>query len=160
MRAREMHPLCCILIDSPRVGDRSPAPELYGVVEGEASSSTVAVAGVLYKWTNFGKGWRSRWFSLRNGVLSYSKIPRGEEVCFSEGGGVRLIGTAASRLSRPNASGGGRNPPKPVGVIYLKVSECRKMVRIDSFVYFWCNLVSRGGSFLIFLEMLTKIGGD
>nr|XP_029123098.1 oxysterol-binding protein-related protein 2A isoform X6 [Elaeis guineensis] len=132
MRARAMHPLCCISIDCPRVGDRSPAPaepepELYGVVEGEASSSAVAVAvaGVLYKWINFGKGWRSRWFSLRNGVLSYSKIPQGEEVSFSEGEGVRLIGTAASRLSRANVSCGGRNPPKPVGVVYLKISSFR-----------------------------------
>lgn len=136
-----MHPLCCISIDWPAIGDRSPVPAepepvLGGGGEGEGSSSAVAVAGVLYKWTNYGKGWRSRWFSLRNGVLSYFKIPRQEEVPFTDGDGVRLIGTAATRLSRANASCGRRNPPKPVGVVYLKVSVYQRMVKIDPFVYF------------------------
>ncbi|XP_010919505.1 oxysterol-binding protein-related protein 2A isoform X1 [Elaeis guineensis] len=135
MRAGEMHPLCCICMDWPGIGDRSPVPadpetELGGGGGGkgecEGSSSTVAVAGVLYKWTNYGKGWRSRWFSLQNGVLSYFKIPRREEVPFSEGDGVRLIGTAATRLSRANAIGSHRNPPKPVGVVYLKISSFRE----------------------------------
>ncbi|KAK9698381.1 hypothetical protein RND81_08G100400 [Saponaria officinalis] len=35
----------------------------------------LSVAGPLYKWTNYGKGWRSRWFLLRgDGTLSYRKI--------------------------------------------------------------------------------------
>ncbi|KAK1411345.1 hypothetical protein QVD17_37893 [Tagetes erecta] len=34
-------------------------------------------SGVLYKWTSYSKGWRLRWFELRNdGRLSYSKILR------------------------------------------------------------------------------------
>jgi hypothetical protein len=32
------------------------------------------VTEVLYKWTNIGKGWQSRWFAIHDGVLSYSKI--------------------------------------------------------------------------------------
>lgn len=30
--------------------------------------------GVLHKWVNYGKGWRSRWFVLEDGVLSYYKL--------------------------------------------------------------------------------------
>uniref|UniRef100_A0A803L0Y6 PH domain-containing protein n=1 Tax=Chenopodium quinoa TaxID=63459 RepID=A0A803L0Y6_CHEQI len=29
-----------------------------------------AIAGILYKWVNYGKGWRSRWFVLEDGVSS------------------------------------------------------------------------------------------
>ena len=32
------------------------------------------ISGILYKWVNYGKGWRPRWFVLRDGVLSYYKI--------------------------------------------------------------------------------------
>ncbi|KAJ4982192.1 hypothetical protein NE237_033029 [Protea cynaroides] len=33
-----------------------------------------SVAGILYKWVNYGKGWRSRWFVLDDGVLLYYKV--------------------------------------------------------------------------------------
>ena len=29
---------------------------------------------ILYKWVNYGKGWRPRWLVLQDGVLSYFKI--------------------------------------------------------------------------------------
>ncbi|KAH1245322.1 Oxysterol-binding protein-related protein 1C [Glycine max] len=32
------------------------------------------ISGILYKWVNYGKGWRPRWFVLQDGVLSYYKI--------------------------------------------------------------------------------------
>lgn len=91
MRVKEMHPLCCISLESPGIGDQSPdmwlsrtrslpASSVSGFCgsEGNAQGSEGRVAGVLYKWTNYGKGWRSRWFLLKNGVLSYSKIRRPE----------------------------------------------------------------------------------
>lgn len=67
-----MHPLCCIAIDSPWISD--PDPEPAAGEPDNADGSDVVVAGVLHKWTHFGRGWRSRWFSLRNGVLTYAKI--------------------------------------------------------------------------------------
>lgn len=32
------------------------------------------ISGILYKWVNYGRGWRPRWFFLHDGVLSYYKI--------------------------------------------------------------------------------------
>lgn len=32
------------------------------------------ISGILYKWVNYGRGWRARWFFLQDGVLSYFKI--------------------------------------------------------------------------------------
>ncbi|XP_009401674.2 oxysterol-binding protein-related protein 1B-like isoform X2 [Musa acuminata AAA Group] len=126
MRAREMpHPLCCISIDCPGLGARSPepdnpTPDPDGAGEGPSSA---AVAGILCKWTNIGKGWRYRWFSLQSGVLSYSKIRRGDPPLVPEGsGGVRLIGRTAALFSQAAAASATacRKPRKPVRVVHLK----------------------------------------
>lgn len=121
MRAREMHPLCCIALDCPGAGgDRSPeTPQVGSDGNAGGGAADVGVAGLLYKWTNYGKGWRSRWFSLRNGVLSYSKIRGREGPPPPVPADVRLIGDASARFSRADPAG--RQPQKPVGVVYLKV---------------------------------------
>ncbi|XP_068634062.1 oxysterol-binding protein-related protein 2A isoform X2 [Aristolochia californica] len=135
MPIREMHPLCCISLESPAIGDRSPlnsavrveygmdlAPVTSGSdcrVAGTDGRSNVSVAGVLFKWTNYGKGWRSRWFLLRNGILSYSKTRRSDSLASTEE--VRMIGNA-SRLDR---CGSKWKQQKTVGVVHLKVSTFR-----------------------------------
>jgi hypothetical protein len=90
----------------------------------------VAVAGVLHKWTNYGRGWRERWFSLRDGVLSYSKIRSdagaaggAPEGGIAEDGEVRLIGGASARIA------GDRRPEKPAGVVCLKVGVSSSLAR-------------------------------
>ncbi|KAH9621255.1 hypothetical protein KSS87_010068 [Heliosperma pusillum] len=77
MRVKDMHQLCCITLDSGSSGGGgNPTPPLPTTRRSESlGSDTVSVAGPLYKWTNYGKGWRSRWFLLRgDGGLSYTKI--------------------------------------------------------------------------------------
>lgn len=115
------HPLCCISIDCPGFGGRSPAPSFQPEDSrgGESPPSYDAVAGVLCKWTNIGKGWRHRWFSLEGGVLTYSKIRRRDPTLVPAGGGVRLIGSAAAAA----ASTGCRKAQKPVRVVRHKVSK-------------------------------------
>ncbi|GAB4857055.1 Oxysterol-binding protein- protein 2A [Ancistrocladus abbreviatus] len=147
MRVKEMHPLCCISLDSPVIGDQSPAATLSrnGSVKGWPPVSTVAggsdgnagrpvpgseasVAGVLYKWTNYGKGWRSRWFLLRNGVLCYSKIRLPENLdSLPSGDEVRFIGDVSSaRLSRMDSCGR-RKLHRTNAVVHLKqVSSFRE----------------------------------
>ena len=137
MRVKEMHPLCCISLESPGIGDRSPEVTLTrngsgfsaAMVSGGSdcnagrpARSEASFAGVLYKWTNYGKGWRSRWFLLRNGVLSYSKILRPESMALPPAGDeFRVIGDVSSgRLIRLGSSGR-QKPHKTVGIVHLKV---------------------------------------
>ncbi|CAH8358378.1 unnamed protein product [Eruca vesicaria subsp. sativa] len=90
-----------------------------------------SVAGILHKWTNYGKGWRSRWFLLRDGILSYSKIRRPENVnMLSPSDDVRLIGdNSDDRLSKMyscSGRGGRRKHHKTIGIVHLKVSSYRE----------------------------------
>ncbi|TVU31771.1 hypothetical protein EJB05_23471 [Eragrostis curvula] len=123
MRARDLHPLCCLAGEwqpcaGLGAGDRAPPEEL----EAEAGAAPApAVAGVLYKWTNIGKGWRPRWFAIRGGVLAYSKIRRRvaaeppPESPATAAAAVRLIGVA-----RGGAGGAGE---RPIGFVHLKISS-------------------------------------
>ena len=93
----------------------------------------MAVEGVLHKWTNYGRGWRERWFSLRDGVLSYSKIradaPGAGAGAADDDREVRLIG---ARI------GIARRTEKPAGVVCLKVRAClRSFVRSSSCAIRW-----------------------
>ncbi|CAH2071457.1 unnamed protein product [Thlaspi arvense] len=110
-------------------------PATDGITENGGSdreklASGRSVAGILYKWTNYGKGWRSRWFLLRDGILSYSKIRRPENVnSLSPSDDVRLIGdNSTDRLSRMvSCSGRGRRKHhKTIGIVHLKVSSYRE----------------------------------
>lgn len=120
MRVKEMHPLCCISLESPGgIGSHSPEPDAAALSRTRSlpaggsdgigrRGSEATVAGVLYKWTNYGKGWRSRWFLLRNGVLSYAKIRWPENLnLLSHFDDVRLIGdVTANRLARMDRDAG------------------------------------------------------
>ncbi|KAG8362689.1 hypothetical protein BUALT_Bualt05G0074200 [Buddleja alternifolia] len=142
MRVKEMHPLCCITLESPAIGDGSPEPTLLrtgsavnfsggGSDRGgsDAVSSSTSVAGILYKWTNYGKGWRSRWFTLRNnGVLSYSKTRRPDAP--PPGNDVLLIGSATG-----NRRSGSRKQSKSVGIVHLKISSFRESKSDDRRFY-------------------------
>lgn len=141
MRVKEMHPLCCISLESPSIGNQSPdmylprTKSLPASLEASGSEAnntsggsegSTTVAGILYKWTNYGKGWRSRWFLLKNGVLSYAKIRRPENLnLLSPSDDVRLIGDVSThRLSRLNSESNLRRKyinKTPSPVVHLKV---------------------------------------
>ena len=154
MRVKEMHPLCCISLESGAagIGDQSPetatlsrarslpaslaAAEFKGGSDGNArraAGSEAAVAGVLQKWTNYGKGWRSRWFMLRNGVLSYAKIRRTDCLngLLTPADDVRFIGDlSANSLSRmaektaaAGAGGRSKHRQRTVAIVHLKVTK-------------------------------------
>ncbi|XP_013733981.2 oxysterol-binding protein-related protein 2A isoform X1 [Brassica napus] len=145
MRVKELHPLCCITLESPHALDDNkpppqpvtnltrsrslPATSLTGGSNRRSLASAGSVAGILYKWTNFSKGWRSRYFLLRDGILSYSKIRRPENLnLLSSSDDVRLIGNiSADRLSRMDSCSGRRKQEKSVGIVHLKqVSSFRE----------------------------------
>ncbi|XP_025012170.1 oxysterol-binding protein-related protein 1C isoform X2 [Ricinus communis] len=89
------------------------------------------ISGILYKWVNYGKGWRPRWFVLQDGVLSYYKIHGPDKIIVNRETekGSKVIGEESMRrLSRPNNNNGHYHQPKrnPVGEIHLKVSSIRE----------------------------------
>ncbi|KAJ4961267.1 hypothetical protein NE237_021177 [Protea cynaroides] len=97
-------------------------------VSGVANGS---VAGILYKWVNYGKGWRSRWFVLEDGVLSYYKVHGPDKISISpvREKSVKVIGEDSLRYMRKaNLGCGSRGSVKrwkPFGEIHLKVSSIR-----------------------------------
>ncbi|KAK1644984.1 hypothetical protein QYE76_062789 [Lolium multiflorum] len=97
------------------------------------------ISGVLYKWVNYGRGWRPRWFALSDGVLSYYKIHGPDRILLSRDTdrAAKVIGEdSLRRLARPSTSSSAapnsnghhhQHPPrKPLGEIHLKVSTVRE----------------------------------
>jgi Pleckstrin homology domain len=93
----------------------------------EAGHGAVVVTGLLYKWVNYGKGWRSRWFVLEDGVLSYYKVHGPDKISVGPvcgaNAGVRVIGEDSLRRVRRDQAFGSTNGRKwkPFGEIHLKV---------------------------------------
>ncbi|KZV28832.1 Oxysterol-binding protein [Dorcoceras hygrometricum] len=101
------------------------------------------ISGVLYKWVNYGKGWRPRWFVLQDGVLSYYKIHGPDKIVVNQDTekGSRVIGEdSMRRISRQHHNhlhlhhqhhrngniGSPSKSRKPVGEVHLKVSSIRE----------------------------------
>ncbi|KAF5729866.1 oxysterol-binding protein-related protein 2A isoform X4 [Tripterygium wilfordii] len=154
MRVKELHPLCCISLESTVAGDQSPRISLTrarslpagslavsggsdGNVVRHSPGSDATVAGVIYKWTNYGKGWRSRWFLLRNGVISYSKIRRPENLnLLAPTDDIRLIGEiSTNRLARIDGNDGRLKPRKSLGIVHLKIASFRESKSDDRRFY-------------------------
>ncbi|GFS41786.1 OSBP(oxysterol binding protein)-related protein 1C [Actinidia rufa] len=86
------------------------------------------ISGILYKWVNYGRGWRPRWFVLQDGVLSYYKIHGPDKIVVSQETekGSRVIGEDSLRRIARNKNGGSQLQRKPVGEVHLKVSSIRE----------------------------------
>ncbi|XWS21585.1 hypothetical protein CRYUN_Cryun30bG0066900 [Craigia yunnanensis] len=89
------------------------------------------ISGVLYKWVNYGKGWRPRWFVLQDGVLSYYKIHGPNKIVFSQETkkGSKVIGEESLRIisrHRNSISDHSQTCCKPFGEVHLKVSSIRE----------------------------------
>lgn len=105
------------------------------------------IAGVLYKWVNYGKGWKSRWFVLEDGVLSYYKIHGPDKILMSpeREKRMRVIGDDSLRYIRKTNSNhngvGGSKQWKPFGEIHLKVYSCLYMFFLCGYfcIFSVCN---------------------
>ncbi|KAJ8445131.1 hypothetical protein Cgig2_029503 [Carnegiea gigantea] len=155
-----MHPFCCVSPNSdhnpaPRRNFPSmpPQPPLsaeaaaarangdYAKQQAAADQREVkindivgnGICGILYKWVNYGKGWRPRWFVLQDGVLSYYKIHGPHKITLSAESekGSKVIGDESIRRIRRHKHSPPPPPPpplprKPFGEIHLKVSSIRE----------------------------------
>ena len=95
------------------------------------------ISGVLYKWVNYGRGWRPRWFVLQDGVLSYYKIHGPDKIAVNhetERGSMVIGEESFRRLSRSNRTQSRLR--KPVGEIHLKVFLSFFMPCLDGFAFF------------------------
>ncbi|KAF9608471.1 hypothetical protein IFM89_009837 [Coptis chinensis] len=86
------------------------------------------ISGILYKWVNYGKGWRPRWFVLQDGVLSYYKTHGPDKVKDFDTKSTKIIGEDSFRfVSRhKNHCPVSHSHPNPVGEVHLKVSSIRE----------------------------------
>ncbi|EOY16186.1 OSBP(oxysterol binding protein)-related protein 1C isoform 2 [Theobroma cacao] len=89
------------------------------------------ISGVLYKWVNYGKGWRPRWFVLQDGVLSYYKIHGPDKIVVSQETekGSKVIGEESFRIISRHRNSISHHPltrRKPFGEVHLKVSSIRE----------------------------------
>ncbi|XP_022773205.1 oxysterol-binding protein-related protein 1C-like isoform X2 [Durio zibethinus] len=89
------------------------------------------ISGVLYKWVNYGRGWRPRWFVLQDGVLSYYKIHGPDRIVVSQETekGSKVIGEESLRIisrHRNSMSHHSLTRRKPFGEVHLKVSSIRE----------------------------------
>lgn len=88
------------------------------------------ICGILYKWVNYGKGWRPRWFVLQDGVLSYYKIHGRDKIVVNEETekGSKVIGEVSMRRISRHKNGFSNQTHqvplrrKPFGEVHLKVS--------------------------------------
>ncbi|KAK7275688.1 hypothetical protein RIF29_16809 [Crotalaria pallida] len=91
------------------------------------------ISGILYKWVNYGKGWRPRWFVLQDGVLSYYKIHGPDKIVVNSETekGYKVIGEESMRRISRNRNSNNQqlqqfHRSKPSGEIHLKVSSIRE----------------------------------
>ncbi|EFJ08416.1 hypothetical protein SELMODRAFT_236037 [Selaginella moellendorffii] len=108
------------------------------MIEGRSSAANPNVAGVLHKWVNFGKRWRSRWFVLHDGVLSYYKVHGPDKLYVNQElqKGVRVIGDEAQKLMRkPRKHWNEKRPRKTSGDVHLMVASIRKSKSDDKKFY-------------------------
>ncbi|KAL2893176.1 Oxysterol-binding protein-related protein 1C [Bienertia sinuspersici] len=88
------------------------------------------ICGILYKWVNYGKGWRPRWFVLQDGVVSYYKIHGPDKITLTSESekGFKVIGDESMRRIRRSHHPSSSHPlrRKPFGEVHLKVSSIRE----------------------------------
>ncbi|KAI4375121.1 hypothetical protein MLD38_013030 [Melastoma candidum] len=114
------------LHNQPRSTSVREQPDLVDVKINDIVGS--GVSGILYKWVNYGKGWRPRWFVLQDGVLAYYKIHGPDRIVVNKETekGAKVIGEDSRRRVSKNGHAGSQLQRKPFGEVHLKVSSIRE----------------------------------
>lgn len=101
------------------------------------------ICGILYKWVNYGKGWRPRWFVLQDGVVSYYKIHGPDKITLSleSEKGFKVIGDESMKRIRRSNNNSSSHPHrrKPFGEVHLKVLFLEPFFNLITFSFFLFN---------------------
>ncbi|XP_033515001.1 oxysterol-binding protein-related protein 1B-like isoform X3 [Nicotiana tomentosiformis] len=122
-----MHLLCCVtaVADKNTAAVRRRPPHAAAPMNVNDNVGN-GICGILYKWVNFGKGWRPRWFVLHDGVLSYYKIHGHKKIVINLEmvKGFNVLGKKSFRFINSSKSTPHKSlSRKPLGEILLKVSS-------------------------------------
>lgn len=100
-----------------------PHESVSAPTQAEISKPHESVAGILYKWVNFGKGWRPRWFVLKEGVLSYYKVHGPDKITLRDEKHTisRIIGEESQKLIKKQKNI--QRPRKSFGEVHLQVGH-------------------------------------
>ncbi|VFR00992.1 unnamed protein product [Cuscuta campestris] len=108
--------------------DSSPLNPLPAVKISQTAGN--GFSGILYKWVNYGRGWRPRWFVLHDGVLSYYKIHGPRKIVTNEQterGSVVIGKKSFRRINSSHITSSSKSlRRKPCGAIHLQVSSVRE----------------------------------
>lgn len=136
-----MNPLCCIapvsLDPIPNTGtsasmnvspNPNPNPNPCAVPDPVDEKEGRRLEGLVYKWVNYGKGWRERWMVMQDGVLAYYKLRGPAKIAVGAVDGFRgrvVIGEESCKYLRKRSCNGGRSfgQCKPFGEVHLKVGD-------------------------------------
>lgn len=99
------------------------------------------ISGILYKWVNYGKGWRPRWFVLQDGVLSYYKIHGPDKIVVNLeiAKGSKVIGEESMRRISRNRNSHNQfqfHRRKPFGEIHLKVPQINSSIFYFNYLFY------------------------
>ncbi|KAF3649761.1 Oxysterol-binding protein-related protein 1D [Capsicum annuum] len=104
-------------------GDEFHSARMYDVSERNGNG----ISGILYKWVNYGRGWRPRWFVLNDGVLSYYKINGRHKIVTNletEKGSLIVGEKSFRRINTSRITTSEKSyRRKPFGEIHLKVAS-------------------------------------
>lgn len=121
-------------------GDEFHSARMYDVSERNGNG----ISGILYKWVNYGRGWRPRWFVLNDGVLSYYKINGRHKIVTNletEKGSLIVGEKSFRRINTSRITTSEKSyRRKPFGEIHLKVcyifyTNSLSLSRINQFFY-------------------------
>ncbi|MED6168176.1 hypothetical protein PIB30_009393 [Stylosanthes scabra] len=116
-----------IAADEYRLGEKQESIEEIIHNNNNNCYNGITISGMLYKWVNYARGWRPRWFILDDGVLSYYNMkPHNLLLTPTDS---KIVGQESLRRLDADRRCTSRQPqpqPQPLAQFHLKVCTARE----------------------------------